>query len=126
MKPLVYRKAKRIRQKPVVRHKMHVTKGDTVRVMSGEFAGQEGTVLRVLPKKNAVVIEGVNVVKRHKKPQGDQEGGIIQFAAPLPASKVMLLDPKSNAPTRIRRRKDKDGNVERIAVKSGQAIQRKR
>jgi len=126
MKPLVYKKAKRVRQQPVVRHKMHVTKGDTVRVVSGEFRGQEGTVLRVLPKRNRVVIEGVNIVKRHKRATQEEEGGIIQFAAPIHASNVMLLDPKSGDPTRVRRQRDKDGTIERLSTKSGQPIPRKR
>jgi len=106
---------------------MRITKGDRVRVLRGEDAGKEGVVLRVLPKENRVVIEGVNVVKRHRKPtRADEEGGIIQFAAPVHASNVMLLDPKSSGPTRIRRKKNQDGSVERLAVKSGQPIVRKR
>jgi large subunit ribosomal protein L24 len=127
MKPLVYKKARRRRTTTVTRHRMRITKGDRVRVLRGEDAGKEGTVLRVLPKENRVVIEGVNVVKRHRKPtRADEEGGIIQFAAPVHASNVMLLDPKSGAPTRIRRKKNQDGSVERLAVKSGQPIPRKR
>jgi len=127
MKPLVYKKARRRRTTTVTRHRMRITKGDRVRVVRGEDAGKEGTVLRVLPKENRVVIEGVNVVKRHRKPtRADEEGGIIQFAAPVHASNVMLLDPKSGAPTRIRRKKNQDGSVERLAVKSGQPIPRKR
>jgi large subunit ribosomal protein L24 len=126
MKPLVHRKRKRDRNPPVVRHKTRITKGDRVRVISGEFKGQEGTVMRVLPKVNRVVVEGINIVKRHKKATQEAEGGIIQFAAPVHASNVMLLDPKSGDPTRVRRKKDKDGTVERISVKSGQAIPRSR
>jgi large subunit ribosomal protein L24 len=127
MKPLVHKKARRRRTTTVPRHRMRITKGDRVRVLRGEDAGKEGTVLRVLPKENRVVIEGVNVVKRHRKPtRADEEGGIIQFAAPVHASNVMLLDPKSSAPTRIRRKKNQDGSVERLAVKSGQPIPRKR
>ncbi|MGH7607870.1 MAG: 50S ribosomal protein L24, partial [Gemmatimonadales bacterium] len=96
------------------RHKLHVAKGDTVRVISGEHRGKEGKILHVYPKKFRVVVEGVNLVKKHKRattPQG--ESGIIEFPAPIAASNVMLLDPKSGAPTRIRRRLDKDGTVER-------------
>ncbi len=127
MKPLVYKKSRRERVQAVVRHKLHVAKGDTVRVISGEHRGKEGRVLHVYPKKFRVVVEGVNVVKKHKRattPQG--ESGIIEFAAPIAASNVMLLDPKSGAPTRVRRRLDKDGTLERIAVKSGQPIPRVR
>jgi len=127
MKPLVYKKSRRERVQAVVRHKLHVAKGDTVRVISGEHRGKEGRVLHVYPKKFRVVVEGVNVVKKHKRattPQG--ESGIIEFAAPIAASNVMLLDPKSGAPTRVRRRLDKEGKLERIAVKSGQPIPRVR
>jgi large subunit ribosomal protein L24 len=84
-------------------------------------------VLRVLPKANKVVVEGVNIVKRHRKAvRADEEGGIIQFAAPIHVSNVMLLDPKSGKPTRVRRRKNPDGSVERLSVRSGQPIPRKR
>ena len=127
MKPLVYKKSRRVRGREPVRHKMHVAKGDTVRVISGEHRGKEGKILHVYPKKFRVVVEGVNIVKKHKRattPQG--ESGIIEFPAPISASNVMLLDPKSGAPTRVRRRLDKDGTVERIAVKSGQPIPRVR
>ena len=127
MKPLVFKKARRRRTVTVTRHRMRITKGDRVRVLRGDEAGKEGQVLRVLPKTNRVVIEGVNVVKRHKKPtRADEEGGIIQFPASVHASNVMLLDPKGNAPTRVRRKRNPDGSVERLAVKSGQPIPRKR
>ena len=128
MKPLVYKKSRRERTQPAPeRHKLHIAKGDTVRVISGEHKGQEGRVLHVYPKKFRVVVEGVNVVKKHKRattPQG--ESGIIEFPAPIAASNVMLLDPKSGEPTRVRRRHDKEGKLERIAVKSGQPIPRVR
>jgi large subunit ribosomal protein L24 len=127
MKPLVYKKSRRVRGMEPKRHKLHVAKGDTVRVISGEHRGQEGKILHVYPKKFRVVVEGVNIVKKHKRatsPQG--ESGIIEFAAPIAASNVMLLDPKSGEPTRVRRQRDKDGTVERIAVKSGQPIPRVR
>ncbi|HEX9610350.1 MAG TPA: 50S ribosomal protein L24 [Gemmatimonadales bacterium] len=106
---------------------MHVAKGDTVRVIRGDHRGKEGKILHVHPKEFRVVVEGVNLVKKHKRattPQG--ESGIIEFPAPIAASNVMLLDPKSGRPTRVRRRVDKDGTVERIAVRSGQPIPRVR
>jgi large subunit ribosomal protein L24 len=69
----------------------------------------------------------VNIVKKHKRATNAQkESGIIELAAPIAASNVMLLDPKSGEPTRVRRRRDKDGTIERIAVKSGQPIPRPR
>jgi large subunit ribosomal protein L24 len=103
--------------------KMNVRKGDRVRVIRGEFAGKEGTVLRAIPQENRVVIEGINQRKRHTRPsQANPEGGIITFEAPIHASNVMLLDPHTGEPTRIRRRVDADGKTERIATKSGEAI----
>jgi len=126
MKPLVYRKAKRIRQKPVVRQRLHVTSGDTVQIISGEDKGKRGKVLRVYPKTGRVAVEGVNIVTKHQKPTQTAPGGKIQREAPVHHSKLMLIDPKSGEPTRIRRRKDADGTLERIAVKSGQSIVRNR
>ena len=113
----------RRRRAEVVRQKMHVRRGDTVRVIRGNFAGQEGTVLRVLPKENRVVVEGVNMRKRHMRPtQANPEGGIVTFEAPIHASNVMLLDPTTDEPTRTRVRIDDDGTKERIGVKSGNPI----
>ena len=108
-----------------VRQKLHVRRGDRVRVIRGNFAGQEGTVLRVLTKENRVVVEGVNMRKRHTRPsQANQEGGIITFEAPLHASNVMLLDPKSGDPTRVRQHIDADGTKERVSARSGDPIPR--
>ncbi len=127
MKPLVYKKSRRVRGREPERFKMHIAKGDNVRVIRGESRGKEGKVLRVMPKQFRIVVEGVNIVKKHKRAtQAGGESGIIEFPAPIAASNVMLLDPKSGEPTRIRRRKDKDGTVERIAIKSGQPIPRVR
>ena len=126
MKPLVYKKRQRLRNQPRPRLKLHVTKGDMVQVLSGDDKGKRARVLRVNPKTGRVTLEGVNVVKRHKKATQTTEAGIVQFPAPIHRSKVMLLDPKSGTPTRVRRRIDKDGTVERIAVRSGQSIPRNR
>ena len=125
MRLLVHRKAKRVRTKAVVRHRLHVTKGDTVQVVSGDDKGKRGRILRVHPKTGRVTVDGINVVKRQKRQTQTAEGGIISFAAPIHHSKVMLIDPKTNLPTRIRRKVDQDGTVERIA-KSGQPIPRTR
>jgi large subunit ribosomal protein L24 len=112
------------RRKAPVRQKIHVRSGDRVRVIRGNFAGQEGTVLRVLTKENRVVVEGVNMRKRHMRPsQENPEGGIVTFEAPIHASNVMLLD-TDGEPTRIRQRIDTDGTKERIAVKSGNPVPR--
>jgi large subunit ribosomal protein L24 len=126
VKPLVFKKRKRVRVKPVVRQHMNVTKGDTVRVISGDFAGKEGKIIRVFPKTGRVVIEGLNMVKKHRRATQQTDGGIISFEAPLHHSKVMLLDPKSGEPTRVKYQKDKDGTVERLSVKSGLPIPRNR
>ena len=106
---------------------MPVTTGDTVRVMRGEDAGKEGKILRVFPKTGRVTIEGINIVKRHRKARrAEEQSGIVDFPAPIHASNVMLLDPKADKPTRTRRKIDEDGTKERIAVKSGEAIPRSR
>jgi len=89
---LVHKKSKRRRNKPVAHHKMHITSGDTVRVVSGDDKGKEGRVLRVDRKRYRVTVEGVNIVKRHKRAQREgDESGIIEFPAMLDASNVMLL-----------------------------------
>jgi large subunit ribosomal protein L24 len=126
MKPLVYRKAKRVRHQPPVRQSLHITKGDTVQVISGDDKGKRGKVKRVNPKTGRVEVEGINVVTKHQKPTQNSPGGKIQLEAAIHHSKLMLVDPKSGEPTRIRRQKDADGTLERIAVKSGQSIPRNR
>ena len=109
------------------RVKVHVAKGDTVRVMRGDDKGKEGKIIRVYTKTGRVTVEGVNIVKRHRRARTpDEQSGIVDFPAPIHASNVMLLDPKSGNPTRIRRQIDEDGTKERIAVKSGEAIPRAR
>jgi large subunit ribosomal protein L24 len=134
MRDLKYRKMDRPRPVNRKRHadnaarqKLHVTKGDTVRVVRGDDKGKEGKVIRVYPKTGRVTIEGVNIVKRHRRARTpDEQSGIVDFPAPVHASNVMLLDPKSGVPTRVRRQIDEDGTKERIAVKSGDAIPRAR
>jgi large subunit ribosomal protein L24 len=106
---------------------MPVTKGDTVRVMRGEDAGKEGKIIRVFPKSGRITIEGINIVKRHRKARrAEEQSQIMEMPAPIHHSNVMLLDPKGGAPTRVRYRIDDDGTKERIAVKSDQAIPRTR
>ena len=109
------------------RQRMRITKGDTVRVMRGDDKGKEGTVLRVYPKTGRITIEGINIAKRHRKQRTpDEQGGIIDFPAPMAVSNVMLLDPKTGKPTRVRARIDTDGTKERVSAKSGEAIPRNR
>jgi large subunit ribosomal protein L24 len=127
MRKLVYRKSRKVRGREPERHKIHIAKGDTVRVIRGDDRGKEGKVLHVHPKMFRVTVEGVNVVKKHQRATTPEaESGIIEFPAPIAAANVMLLDPKSGLPTRVRRQRDKDGTIERIAVKSGQPIPRAR
>ena len=105
------------------RQRLHVAKGDTVRVMRGDDKGKEGKVMRVYRKTGRVTIEGVNIVKRHRRARTpDEQSGIVEFPAPIHASNVMLLDPKSGEPSRVRNQTDEDGTKERISVKSGEAI----
>jgi large subunit ribosomal protein L24 len=134
MRMLKYRKTDRAGVKGQKRHaknservKLQVTTGDTVKVVRGDDKGHVGKVLRVYRKTGRVVVEGANIVKRHRKARtAEEQGGIIDFPAPIHASNVMLLDPKSDAPTRTRRRIDSDGTKERLSVKSGEAIPRVR
>ena len=127
-----YRKTDRPRHVNRKRHadnaertRLHVTKGDTVRVMRGDDKGKEGKIIRVYTKMGRVTVEGVNIVKRHRRARtADEQSGIVNFPAPIHASNVMLIDPKSGDPTRSRRQIDEDGTKERISVKSGDAIPR--
>ena len=105
--------------------KMKIRRGDRVKVISGNHKGQEGVVLRVEPEKGRVVIQGVNMRKRHMKPsQTSPEGGIVQFEAPVHVSNVMLLDPTTGEPTRVRAGVGEDGKRQRISARSGNAIPR--
>lgn len=102
---------------------MRIKKGDKVMVISGDDKGVQGDVIRVIPKDNRIVVSGVNIVKKHQRPrQGGRsqvQGGIIEFEAPIHVSNVMLVDPKSNEPTRVNIRRDDDGKRIRVAKKSG-------
>jgi large subunit ribosomal protein L24 len=129
-----YRKTDRPRVVNRKRHRdnaervpVHVAKGDTVRVVRGDDKGKEGKIIRVHTKTGRVTVEGINIVKRHRKARrAEEQSGIVDFPAPIHASNVMLLDPKSGDPTRTKRRIDEDGTKERLAVKSGEAIPRSR
>jgi large subunit ribosomal protein L24 len=134
MRVLKYKKTDRARNKGQKRHAqnservpIHVTTGDTVKVVRGDDKGHVGKVVRVYRKTGRVVVEGANFVKRHRKARtAEEQGGIVSFEAPIHASNVMLLDPKSDAPTRTRRRIDADGTKERLSAKSGEPIPRVR
>jgi large subunit ribosomal protein L24 len=99
-----------------------IKKGDSVVVRSGKDKGRTGTVLQVMPKDGKVVVAGVNVAVRHRKPtQLNPQGGIERREAPMAISKVALADPKDGKPTRVRF-ETKDGKKVRVAVKSGETI----
>lgn len=101
---------------------MHVKKGDKVQVISGKDKGKQGTVLVASPKKDRVLVEGINVVKKHAKPSQDNpQGGILNQEAPIHVSNVLPIDPKSGEPTRVGY-EERDGKKVRIAKKSGEAL----
>ncbi|WP_101847015.1 MULTISPECIES: 50S ribosomal protein L24 [unclassified Halobacillus] len=101
---------------------MHVKKGDKVMVISGKDKGKQGTILEAYPKKDRVLVEGINEVKKHAKPSQDNpQGGILTQEAPIHVSNVMPIDPKSGEPTRVGY-KVEDGKKVRIAKKSGEAL----
>ncbi len=107
--------------------KLSIRKGDQVVVIAGKNRDRKTpkTVLEVLPKKGKVVVEGVNVMKNtpdKRKQQGNTDEGITEKPMPIDASNVMLLDPKSGKPTRVKRVKGEDGKVSRVSVKSGETI----
>jgi len=102
---------------------LRIKKDDLVVVISGKSKGERGRVLKVLRETDKVIVEGVNKVKRHTRPTPkNREGGIIEKEAALHVSKVMLLDTKSDKPTRVKVGTDKDGNKVRIAVKTGTVL----
>ncbi|HHU25214.1 MAG TPA: 50S ribosomal protein L24 [Bacteroidales bacterium] len=103
--------------------KLHIKKGDTVYVNSGEDKGKTGRVLTVMVKKNRAVVEGVNIVSKHTKPNAQfPNGGIEKKEAPIHISKLNPVDPKTGKPTRIGRRLNSKGKLVRYAKKSGEEI----
>ena len=102
---------------------MHVRRGDQVAVIAGNYKGSEGRVLRVEPRRNRVVVEGINMRTRHQRPsQSNPEGGIVTFEAPIAVSNVMLICPRCGSPSRVRRRHDPDGTVERLCTRCNTPI----
>lgn len=102
---------------------MKIQKGDTVMVIAGKDRGKTGKVTRALPKEDQVVVEGVNVKKRHRRPQqAGQHGQIVEKAMPVHVSNVQIVDPKNGEPTRVGVQRQADGSRVRIAKKSGTAI----
>lgn len=102
--------------------KFKIKKGDKVVVTTGRDKGKQGEVLRVLRDEDRVLVQGVNMVKRHTAPSQMSPGGIVEKEAPLHISNVAHIDPKSQKPTRVGYKIDKDGRKTRIAKRSGEAI----
>ena len=101
----------------------HVRKGDTVVVVAGKERGKKGKVLRVIPEKGRVVVERINMIKKHQKPtQKVRQGGIIEREGAIHLSNVMLLDPNSDKPTRVGMRELADGKKVRVARRSGEML----
>jgi large subunit ribosomal protein L24 len=101
--------------------KMKIKKGDKVQVIAGAYKGKEGAVLEVHADKNRVVVEGVNVMKKHTKPTNDNPGGINEITASIHASNVMVVDPKTGEPSRVGRRVEND-KIVRYSKKSGETL----
>lgn len=106
-----------------MRYKLHIKKGDNVMVISGDSKGQQGRILIIHPSVGTAIVEGVNLVSKHTKPNTDNpKGGIIKKEAPIRISNLMVMDAKGN-PTRISKGKDeKTGKSTRISKKSGEVI----
>ncbi len=102
---------------------MKVVKGDTVKVIAGADRGKVGKVLKTYPDKRRVIVEKVNLIKRHTRPtQRIPRGGVIEREAPIHVSNVMVVDPKSGELTRVGKKILADGSRERIAKKSGEIL----
>ena len=101
---------------------MKLKTGDKVVVVAGSNKGKEGSIKKVLTKENRVIVEGVNIVKKHIKGNGQQAGSINEVEAPIHASNVMIIDPKTKKPTRIGHSVNKDGKKIRVAKKSNSSL----
>ena len=103
--------------------KFHIKKGDKVVVISGNNKGKEGKVLEVITSKDRAVVEGVNIIKKHSKPNAAKpQGGIIELEAPVHISNLMLVNPATGKPTRIGRKRNSEGKLVRYSVKTGEEI----
>ena len=102
--------------------KTSLKKGDQVVVVTGKNRGKKGRILQILRKKNAVLVENVNMIKRHTKPSKDQEGGIVERENPIHVSNVMILDPSSGKGVRIRKKILDDGRKVRVACGSEEVL----
>lgn len=105
------------------RGKTHVKKGDTVEVIAGSEKGKRGKILRVLKDQDRVIVEKINMMKRHTKPtQTNQQGGIIEREGKIHISNVLPVDPKTGQPSRVRRKRLEDGTRVRVTQRSGELL----
>lgn len=102
--------------------KLKIKKGDYVVLLAGKDKGKSGEVIKVLPKENRAIVQGVNMVKRHQRQSAQQDGGIISREAPIHVSNLALEDPKDGKPTRVGYKFLKDGRKVRFARRSGEVI----
>lgn len=104
--------------------KLHIKKGDTVKVLSGNSKGQEGKVIEVITAQSRALVEGLNMVSKHSKPNAaSPQGGIVKKESPLHISNLMVVDPKSGKATRVGRKiEEKSGKLVRYSKKSGEII----
>lgn len=103
--------------------KLHIKKGDTVYVNSGEDKGKTGTVLKVLVKENRALVEGINMVSKNTKPSAkNPQGGIVKKEAPIHISNLNVVDPKTGKPVRVGRRRNSEGVLVRYSKKTGEEI----
>jgi large subunit ribosomal protein L24 len=103
--------------------KLHIKKGDTVKVLSGDDKGKTGKVLEVLTLKGRVIVEGINIITKHEKPSaGKPEGGIKKTEASINISNLMLVDPASGKATRVGRKLNEKGKLQRYSKKTGEFI----
>jgi len=104
--------------------KSKIKKGDQVLVIAGKNRGTKGRVLRMLPAAGKAIVEGVNMIKRHTKPNPQRQikGGVVEREAPITLSKLMVIDPESGKPTRVGWRRNEDGSVARVAKVSGKEL----
>ncbi len=101
---------------------MRLKQGDKVVVIAGKDKGKEGKIIKTLRNENKVIVEGCNIIKKHKKGNGQETGGILEVEGPIHASNVMILDPKTKKGTRIGHTTDKNNKKIRIAKKSSEKI----
>src|SRR6056297_2649488 len=105
------------------RKKLHIKKGDTVIINTGEYKGEQGRVLEVFKKQDKAIVEGANMISKHTKPNSENpQGGIVKKEAPVHISNLMVVNPSSGEATRIGRKPDKKGKLIRYSKKTGEEI----